>query len=81
MKNSFYIAGGDLRSVYLAKSLSEEGYKTAVFALEKANLPEDFEIIEKTENFINAEIVKHWAQVPRASSSRNATYSIKLPVW
>jgi hypothetical protein len=39
MKNSFYIAGGDLRSVYLAKSLSEEGYKTAVFALEKAYLP------------------------------------------
>ena len=57
MKNSFYIAGGDLRSVYLAKSLSEEGYKTAVFALEKANLPEDIEMIEKTENFKNAEIV------------------------
>ncbi len=57
MKNSFYIAGGDLRSVYLAKSLSEEGYKTVVFALEKANLPEDIEMIEKTENFKNAEIV------------------------
>ncbi|MBE6899460.1 MAG: hypothetical protein E7479_02170 [Ruminococcaceae bacterium] len=55
MKNSFYIAGGDLRSVYLAKILSEEGYKTAVFALEKAKLPEDIGIIEKTEDFSKAE--------------------------
>lgn len=54
MKNSFYIAGGDLRSVYLAKALAKEGYEVKVFALEKANLPERIGIIEKTEDFEKA---------------------------
>lgn len=57
MKNSFYIAGGDLRSVYLAKALAKEGYETAVFALEKANLPENIGKIEKAEDFEKAENV------------------------
>ena len=54
MKNSFYIAGGDLRSVYLAKALAKEGYEVKVFAIEKANLPERIGIIEKTEDFEKA---------------------------
>ena len=41
MKNSFYIAGGDLRSVYLAKALAKEGYEVKVFDIEKAKLPEN----------------------------------------
>ena len=57
MKNSFYIAGGDLRSVYLAKALAKEGYEVKVFAIEKANLPERIGIIEKTEDFERAENV------------------------
>ena len=54
MKNSFYIAGGDLRSVYLAKALAKEGYEVKVFALEGGNLPEEIKNIEKTEEFENA---------------------------
>jgi len=55
MKNSFYIAGGDLRSVYLAKALAKEGYEVKVFAIEKAKLPENIGTIEKPEDFENAE--------------------------
>ena len=54
MKKSFYIAGGDLRSVYLAKSLIKEGHEVKVFALEGTNLPENAEYIEKTEEFEKA---------------------------
>ena len=57
MKKSFYIAGGDLRSVYLAKSLIKEGHEVKVFALEGTNLPENAEYIEKTEEFEKAKIV------------------------
>ena len=57
MKNSFYIAGGDLRSVYLAKSLIKEGHEVKVFALEGTNLPENAEYIEKTEEFEKAKTV------------------------
>lgn len=56
-KRSFYIAGGDLRSVYLAKALAKEGYETAVFALEGANLPERVGRIENIEEFEKAENV------------------------
>ena len=58
MKKSFYIAGGDLRSVYLAKALFKEGHEVKTFALEKADLPEgiekngDIKIFEKAENII-----------------------------
>ena len=58
MKNSFYIAGGDLRSVYLAKALLKEGYEVKVFALEEANIPENagrirsIEELERAENLI-----------------------------
>lgn len=55
MKNSFYIAGGDLRSVYLAKALAKEGYEVKVFALEKAKLPENAVIIENAADFEKAE--------------------------
>ena len=57
MKNSFYIAGGDLRSVYLAKALAKEGYEVKVFALEGGNLPEEIKNIEKTEEFENAKTI------------------------
>ena len=57
MKKSFYIAGGDLRSVYLAKSLIKEGHEVKVFALEGTNLPENAEYIEKIEEFEKAKIV------------------------
>lgn len=57
MKNSFYIAGGDLRSVYLAKALAKEGHKVKVFALDAAEIPEIIEHIEKTEDFKKAENV------------------------
>ena len=57
MKNSFYIAGGDLRSVYLAKSLIKEGHEVKVFALEGTNLPENAEYIEKIEEFEKAKTV------------------------
>lgn len=40
-KYSFCIAGGDLRSVYLAKALLKDGYKVSIFALEGTNLPEE----------------------------------------
>lgn len=56
-KHSFYIAGGDLRSVYLAKALAKEGYDTAVFALGEANLPENTGRIESPEEFEKAENV------------------------
>ncbi len=45
-KYSFCIAGGDLRSVYLAKALAKEGHSVSVFAMEGANLPEDITHIE-----------------------------------
>ncbi|MBR2041086.1 MAG: dipicolinate synthase subunit DpsA [Oscillospiraceae bacterium] len=57
MKESFYIAGGDLRSVYLAKALAKEENEVFAFALEGANLPEDIKMIENTADFKNAENV------------------------
>jgi hypothetical protein len=57
MKNSFYIAGGDLRSVYLAKALLKEGYEVKVFGLEKADLPAQAEHVEKTDDFEEARIL------------------------
>ncbi len=54
MKNSFYIAGGDLRSVYLAKALAKEGHNVKVFALDSAEIPETIEHIEKVEDFEKA---------------------------
>ena len=57
MKNSFYIAGGDLRSVYLAKALLREGHEVKLFAFDEANLPENAEIINKVEDFEKAENV------------------------
>ena len=58
MKNrSFYIAGGDLRSVYLAKALAKDGHEAAVFALDGANLPENIRKIESVGEFENAENV------------------------
>ena len=57
MKNSFYIAGGDLRSVYLAKALVKEGHEVKVFALEEANLPEEIKSIENIGEFKNAKTV------------------------
>ncbi|MBR3611126.1 MAG: dipicolinate synthase subunit DpsA [Oscillospiraceae bacterium] len=57
MKKSFYIAGGDLRSVYLAKALAKEENEVFAFALEGANLPEDIKMIENTADFKNAENV------------------------
>ena len=56
-KHSFYIAGGDLRAVYLAKSLAKEGFETAVFALEGAQIPEEIKTVESVEEFANAENV------------------------
>ena len=55
MKNSFYIAGGDLRSVYLAKALIKEGYDVSVFALGEANLPKEAKQIENLNEFEKAE--------------------------
>ena len=55
MKNSFYIAGGDLRSVYLAKALIKEGYDVSVFALGEANLPKEAKQIENPNEFEKAE--------------------------
>lgn len=57
MKKSFYIAGGDLRSVYLAKALEKEGYEVSAFGLEGANLPEGIKNAEYIEEFRNAEKV------------------------
>ena len=57
MKNSFYIAGGDLRSVYLAKAIVKEGHEVKVFALEEANLPEEIKSIENIGEFKNAKTV------------------------
>ena len=57
MKNSFYIAGGDLRSVYLAKALLREGHEVKFFAFDEANLPENAEIINDIEDFEKAENV------------------------
>ncbi|MBR3953046.1 MAG: dipicolinate synthase subunit DpsA [Oscillospiraceae bacterium] len=57
MKKSFYIAGGDLRSVYLAKALAKEENEVFAFALEGANIPEDIKMIENTADFKNAENV------------------------
>lgn len=55
-KHSFCIAGGDLRSVYLAKALLKDGYKVSVFALEGTNLPEEIihiEDVKEIENYEN----------------------------
>ncbi len=57
MKNSFYIAGGDLRSVYLAKALIKEGHEVKIFALEGADLPEKAELINNIEEFEKAKNV------------------------
>ena len=57
MKNSFYIAGGDLRSVYLAKALLREGHEVKAFALEEADLPENAEYIENINEFEKAKYV------------------------
>ncbi|MBR2640231.1 MAG: hypothetical protein IKD39_06650 [Oscillospiraceae bacterium] len=57
MKNSFYIAGGDLRSVYLAKALEKEGHEVSVFALEEAELLKGLKQIEKPEDFKKAKNV------------------------
>ncbi len=57
MKKTFYIAGGDLRSVYLAKILAREGHEVLAFALEGANLPENIKIIENIEDFRKAKVV------------------------
>ncbi|MBR3935997.1 MAG: hypothetical protein IKJ57_05560, partial [Oscillospiraceae bacterium] len=55
-KYSFCIAGGDLRSVYLAKALLKDGYKVSVFALDGTNLPEEIihiEDVKELENYEN----------------------------
>ncbi len=57
MKKSFYIAGGDLRSVYLAKALLKEGHDVKVFALEEANLPEAAKNIDDLREFEKADCV------------------------
>ena len=57
MKNSFYIAGGDLRSVYLAKALLKEGHEVKVFAFEEANLPEEAKLINNVDEFKKARCV------------------------
>ncbi len=57
MKKSFYIAGGDLRSVYLAKALAKDGNEVSVFALGGANLPENIKVIKNIEDFEKAENV------------------------
>ncbi len=58
MKNDiFYIAGGDLRSVYLAKAFAKEGYKTLAFAMEEADLPEEIKRIENIKDFKEAKNV------------------------
>ena len=57
MKKSFYIAGGDLRSVYLAKALAKDGKEVSVFALEGTNLPENIGVIENINDFEKAEVV------------------------
>ncbi len=57
MKKSFYIAGGDLRSVYLAKALEKEGHEVSVFALEEAELLKGLKQIEKPEDFKKAKNV------------------------
>lgn len=54
-KYSFCIAGGDLRSVYLAKALLKDGYKVSVFALEGTNLPEEIIHIENVKELGNYE--------------------------
>lgn len=56
-KRSFYIAGGDLRSVYLAKALAKEGFETAVFALEGQEFAGNIRKIENIEEFEKAENV------------------------
>ena len=57
MKNSFYIAGGDLRSVYLSKALIKEGHEVKLFAMEEAEAPENAEKFEDFEEFYNADAV------------------------
>lgn len=57
MKNSFYIAGGDLRSVYLAKLLFEEGHDVKVFKMEDADLPKEMEQIKNIDDFNKAKNV------------------------
>lgn len=55
---SFLIAGGDLRSVYLAKALEKEGHEVFAFALKNEKLPEsvktvrDIKEFEKVKNII-----------------------------
>lgn len=56
-KSSFYIAGGDLRSVYLAKALAREGYSVSVFALENEKLSENAVYLKSPEDFENAKNV------------------------
>ncbi len=43
-KYRFYIAGGDLRSVWLAKELSKTEHTVLTLALEESNLPEEMKI-------------------------------------
>lgn len=57
MKKSFYIAGGDLRSVYLAKSLLKEGHEVKTFALDEAKISENIDKIDNVEEFEKSENV------------------------
>lgn len=58
MKKSFYIAGGDLRSVYLAKKLAEKGHEVKIFGFDESGMPDgiikikDMKDFEKAENVI-----------------------------
>ncbi|MBR5311139.1 MAG: dipicolinate synthase subunit DpsA [Oscillospiraceae bacterium] len=56
-KLSFYIAGGDLRSLYLAKALKKDGYDTSVFLMEKAGISDELKEIKSLDEFKNAENV------------------------
>lgn len=57
MKKSFYIAGGDLRSVCLAKTLKEKGHEVKAFGFDESEMPDGIIKINDMKDFENAENV------------------------
>lgn len=57
MKKSFYIAGGDLRSVCLAKTLKEKGHEVKAFGFDESEMPDGIIKIKDMKDFENAENV------------------------
>lgn len=77
MKERFCIAGGDLRSVYLAKSLFDNGKSVSILALGKEKLPEGIKVLGDEKGLCEADFAVLPLPCENAEGFLNAPFSKK----